>query len=52
MKKAQEFFPTNPDLVDIVGRIDFDFVNFDFLMFFKEFYGYLMVISGIFCDFG
>ena len=26
------FFPTNPDLADILGRTDFDFENFYFLM--------------------
>ena len=25
------FFPTNPDLADILGRTDFDFENFHFL---------------------
>ena len=31
-KWAQEdFFPTNPDLADILGRTDFDFENFYFL---------------------
>ena len=24
-------FPTNPDLADILGRMDFDFENFQFL---------------------
>ena len=28
------FFPTNPDLADILGRTDFDFENFYFLDFF------------------
>ena len=33
-KWAQEdFFPTNPDLADILGRTDFDFENFYFLDF-------------------
>ena len=27
------FFPTNPDLADILGRTDFDFENFYFLDF-------------------
>ena len=27
------FFPTNPDLADILGRTDFDFENFHFLDF-------------------
>ena len=27
------FFPTNPDLADILGRTDFDFENFCFLDF-------------------
>ena len=27
------FFPTNPDLADILGRTDFDFENFYFLIF-------------------
>ena len=26
-------FPTNPDLADILGRMDFDFENFHFLDF-------------------
>ena len=34
-KWAQEdFFPTNPDLADILGRTDLDFENFYFLYFF------------------
>ena len=28
------FFPTNPDLADILGDTDFDFENFYFLFFF------------------
>ena len=24
----EDFFPTNPDLADILGRTDFDFENF------------------------
>ena len=28
------FFPTNPDLADILGRTDFDFENFYFFDFF------------------
>ena len=33
-KRGQEdFFPTNPDLADILGRTDFDFENFYFLDF-------------------
>ena len=31
---AGSFFPTNPDLADILGRTDFDFENFYFLDFF------------------
>ena len=27
----KDFFPTNPDLADILGRTDFDFENFYFL---------------------
>ena len=27
------FFPTNPDLADILGRTDLDFENFNFLFF-------------------
>ena len=27
------FFPTNPDLADILGRTDFDFEIFHFLVF-------------------
>ena len=30
----EDFFPTNPDLADILGRTDFDFENFYFLDFF------------------
>ena len=26
----EDFFPTNPDLADILGRMDLDFYNFDF----------------------
>ena len=26
----EDFFPTNPDLADILGRTDLDFVNFIF----------------------
>ena len=26
------FFPTNPDLADILGDMDFDFENFDFFL--------------------
>ena len=34
-KWAQEdFFPTDPDLADILGRSDFDFENFHFWDFF------------------
>ena len=29
----EDFFPTNPDLADILGRTDFDFENFYFLDF-------------------
>ena len=29
----EDFFPTNPDLADILGRTDLDFENFDFLIF-------------------
>ena len=29
----EDFFPTNPDLADILGRTDFDFENFYFLFF-------------------
>ena len=29
----EDFFPTNPDLADILGRIDLDFWNFYFLDF-------------------
>ena len=29
----EDFFPTNPDLADILGRMDFDFENFQFLDF-------------------
>ena len=28
-----DFFPTNPDLADILGRTDLDFENLDFLDF-------------------
>ena len=35
LKWGQEaFFPTNPDLADILGRTDYDFENFYFLDFF------------------
>ena len=30
------FFPTNPDLADIVGRTDLDFGNFHFLKYFLD----------------
>ena len=30
----EDFFPTNPDLADILGRTDFDFENFYVLFFF------------------
>ena len=30
----EDFFPTNPDLADILGDTDFDFGNFDFWDFF------------------
>ena len=29
----EDFFPTNPDLADILGRTDLDFENFCFLDF-------------------
>ena len=29
----EDYFPTNPDLADILGRTDFDFENFYFLDF-------------------
>ena len=29
----EDFFPTNPDLADILGDTDFDFENFDFFGF-------------------
>ena len=29
----EDFFPTNPDLADILGRTDLDFENFDFFYF-------------------
>ena len=29
----EDFFPTNPDLPDILGRTDFDFESFIFLIF-------------------
>ena len=29
----EDFFPTNPDLADILGRMDFDFENFYFFHF-------------------
>ena len=29
----EDFFPTNPDLADILGRTDFDFENFYFFDF-------------------
>ena len=28
----EDFFPTNPDLANILGRTDFNFENFDFLI--------------------
>ena len=31
MEKGQEFFPTNPDLADILGDTDFDFDKSDFV---------------------
>ena len=30
----EDFFPTNPDLADILDRTDFHFENFDFFVFF------------------
>ena len=30
----EDFFPTNPDLANILGRTDLDFVNFIFFHFF------------------
>ena len=33
------FFPTNPDLADILGRTDFDFENFSFLDFLEALNG-------------
>ena len=33
------FFPTNPDLADILGRTDFDFENFQFLDFLEALSG-------------
>ena len=32
-RRGQEFFPTNPDLADILGHMDFDFENFCFFYF-------------------
>ena len=29
----EDFFPTNPDLANILGRMDFDLENFDFFHF-------------------
>ena len=29
----EDFFPTNPDLADILGRTDLNFENFDFFDF-------------------
>ena len=41
---SEGFFPTNPDLAYILGRTDFDFDNFYFLIFgdpkFPDFLGY------------
>ena len=31
---AMIFFPTNPDLADMLGRTDLDFENFYFILFF------------------
>ena len=35
----EDFFPTNPDLADILGRTDFDFQNFYFLDFLGSQFG-------------
>ncbi len=42
------FFPTNPDLADILGRMDFDFENFYFSIFWKPLTADYVAAGGLF----
>ena len=42
---ARGFFPTNPDLADILGRTDLNFENFYFLIFWTPNFGISMSLD-------
>ena len=45
----EDLFPTNPDLPDILGDMDFDFENLYFFGFFWVYVGFHRVITCVIC---